>query len=199
MRNEVMRNVPHESWVGILRSHIRAWMHSGRLSRETVVDQIVDAYEELYTSQGLNEVRFEPRDSDCDPVSRMKVNAERVFRWLDDQTKDTNLLGANFVLPILLALPEDLRIDCTNALLSAAGLAVHSVTTEGEHLDPIDVLRRVLKEGGDVEQALAGLLDGYDEAELLEAQRQIAEAEHAIKEARTMVEIKLSRLRMTAN
>lgn len=40
----------------------------------------------------------------------MKVNADRVFRWLDDGTKDTNLVPANFVPSILAALPTDLKV-----------------------------------------------------------------------------------------
>lgn len=190
---EVMRNVPHESWIGIQRTYLRTWMRRDRLSRETVVDHIVEAYERLYTAQGLNEVRFESRDRD--PVTRMKVNAERVFRWLDDETKDNNLLGANFVLPILAAMPADLRISCANELLLPAHMGVRLLERDGQETDVVSLLKGVMKECGDVEKSLVSLMDGASEEVLLEMQREVAEAEQAIQRVRSTVEIKLSRLR----
>lgn len=193
MRNTVTRQQSHDTLISTVLRHVNAWRRDARLSRESVVQLIVEAHERVGEA---TEIHFDHGPSDA--FQRMKNNADRVFRWLDDQTKDGNFLPANFLPSILAAMPLEVRCACVNELLAQTDLAAHAVAVGGEHLDPIEALRRVLKEGGDVEQALAGLLDGYDEAELLEAQRQIAEAEQAIKEARTMVEIKLSRLRMTA-
>ncbi|MFZ3193725.1 MAG: toxin YdaT family protein [Moraxellaceae bacterium] len=195
MRNTVTRQQSHNTLISTVLGHVNAWRRDARLSRESVVQLIVEAHERV---GGHTEIHFDQGPSDA--FQRMKNAADRVFRWLDDQTKDTNFLPANFLPSILAAMPLEVRCACVNELLEQTGLAAHvPADADSAHLDPIDALRRVLKEGGDVEQALAGLLDGYDEAELLEAQRQIAEAEQAIKEARTMVEIKLSRLRMIAN
>lgn len=194
MRNTVTRQQSHDTLISTVLRHVNAWRRDARLSRESVVQLIVEAHERVGEA---TEIHFDAGPSDA--FQRMKNNADRVFRWLDDQTKDGNFLPANFIPSILVAMPLEVRCACVNELLVDTGLAAHAVASDCEHMDPIDVLRRVLKEGGDVEQALAGLLDGYDEAELLEAQRQIAEAEQAIKEARTMVEIKLSRMRLIAN
>lgn len=193
MRNTVTRQQSHDTLISTVLRHVNAWRREARLSRESVVQLIVEAHERVGEA---TEIHFDHGPADA--FQRMKNNADRVFRWLDDQTKDTNFLPANFLPSILAAMPLDVRCACVNELLAVTGLAAHVPALSDDDHDPIDVLRRVLKEGADVQQALAGLIDGYDEDELLAAQREIAEFEQAVQQARSMVEIKLSRLRAPA-
>lgn len=104
----VMRDRPQgRTWIAIIREHLDAWRRENHWSRETLVQQIVEAHERLRFDR-LTGLRFEP--STTDPYNRQKVNAERVYRWLDDLTKDKNLLGANLLPSILAGMPVERRL-----------------------------------------------------------------------------------------
>ncbi len=190
MSSHVMRNASHKTLISVLLHHVNEWRTLHKMSRETVVQLIVEAHERI---GARTEIHFDKGPSDT--FQRMKNAADRVFRWLDDQTKDGNFLPANFLPSILAAMPSEIRVACVNELLAVTGLAVHCPATAGAELDVVEMLRHVMKEGGEAQQALASLIDGHTIEELLVAQREIAEAEQAIQQARSHVEIALSRLR----
>lgn len=189
MRHEVMRNESHATLIGILLGHVNAWRKREGWSRETVVQCIVEAHERI-GGPGATDIRFDS----CmpDQFQRMKNNADRVFRWLDDQTKDTNLLPANFLPSILAAMPADQRQHCADDVLRVCGLATRSLQEAGHQaLDAVHMLQSCMKEGAEANQAMAALIDGASEQELQDAQREITEAIEALQIARTKVEIRL--------
>lgn len=184
-----MRHESHKTLIGILLAHVNDWRKREAWSRETVVQAIVEAHERS-NGPAITEIHFE--SGHTDHFQRMKNNADRVFRWLDDQTKDNNLLPANFMPSILAAMPQDIRCACANEMLLQAGMGVHCLEGESAEIDVVRMLQSVLKEGGEAQQAITSLLDGATREELLFAQREVSEAIEALQRARTQIEILLT-------
>lgn len=187
-----MRHESHKSLISILRDHLSAWRKAEGGSRETMVDHIVKAH---YCTGGeaASGIRFDPQTRDT--FERMKVNADRVFRWLDDETKDTNLLPANFLRSVLAAMPHDRRRHCVDDLLRPLGLAVRTLATEGSEEVCVALLSNVLREQAEAGAALAALLDGQvTKEELIQAHRETSEAIVALRGARATVERQLAAL-----
>lgn len=185
MKTQVMR---HESQtlISTVLGHVNAWRRAQGWSRETVVQAIVEAHEHI-EAPALTGIRFEPTSTD--QFTRMKANADRVFRWLDDQTKDNNLLPANFLPSILAAMPMDIRAACADDLLAGLGLGCRRLDGGRGGFDAVSMLRSVLKENSEAQQAIASLVDGATADELHSAQREITEAIEALQIARSQVEI----------
>lgn len=123
-----MRNESHKTLIGILREHVADWRRTSGLSLLSAVDAIVLAHD---TADGpaVTGICF---DAHTDAFQRVKNNSDRVMRWLDDETKDTNFLPANFVLSILAGLPDDARVHCLNDMLRRFGLCVRAIETGDE-------------------------------------------------------------------
>lgn len=120
MRNKSQK----ETLISSLLNYVNLWRKSRSWSRETVVQMIVEAHERI-EGPAVTDIRFE--GSHPDVFMRQKTNADRVFRWLDDSTKDTNLLPANFLPSILAAMPADIRIQCVNELFQCADITVRAI------------------------------------------------------------------------
>lgn len=116
-----MRNEPQTTLIGAVRSAVGEWRRREGWSRETVVQEIVAAHEYI-NGPAVTGIEFDRTNRDA--FQRAKVNAERVFRWLDDEGKDCTLLPANFLPSVLAALPLDLKLNCINQFMRPLGLAV---------------------------------------------------------------------------
>ena len=123
-----MRNESHKTLIGILREHVADWRRTSGLSLLSAVDAIVLAHD---TADGpaVTGIRF---DAHTDAFQRAKNNSDRVMRWLDDETKESNYLPSNFVLSILAGLPDDARVHCLNDLLRRFGLCVRAIESSDE-------------------------------------------------------------------
>lgn len=117
----VMQRATHPSPIAIISDHIEAWRRENRWSRETVADMIVQAHIRIGAEE-FTGIKFEPQTTDT--FERMRVNADRIFRWLDDRTKDKNLLVVNLLWSVLSALPEDRRVLLLNDLLHPVSVHV---------------------------------------------------------------------------
>jgi hypothetical protein len=174
----------HPSWISIVRDAVEAWRKQNGWSRETAAQMIVEAHER----NGLHQVSgivFDPHTRDA--YARMKVNADRIFRWLDEVTKDRNLLPANFILSILTALPADLRMHTINKMLWPVELGCRQIGAVCSSR-PLALLQAMLAEAADAESAVAALVDGIDPGELETAHQKLTEAITAFTRARDTVE-----------
>lgn len=166
--------------------HVNLWRKSRSWSRETVVQVIVETHEKI-NGPAVTDIRFE--GSHPDVFMRQKTNADRVFRWLDDSTKDNNLLPANFLPSILAAMPVDVRIQCVNEILQVAGLTVKAINQPiHETQDFALLLPSLLKESGEANVAVANLLDGATPEELAIARKELTESIEMQKSALEVVE-----------
>lgn len=105
--------------IAILRDYVEEWRKANGWSRESVAAEIVTAHAALGAPRTTGIV-FDPPTRDT--FERMRVNADRIFRWLDDVTKDRNHLPANFIPSILYALPLPMRMHAVDDVLRQLGL-----------------------------------------------------------------------------
>lgn len=155
-------------------NYVNLWRKSRSWSRETVVQAIVETHEKI-NGPAVTDIRFE--GSHPDAFMRQKSNADRVFRWLDDSTKDTNLLPANFLPSILAAMPADIRIRCVNEMFLPADLTVRAISRSPEEAKDFSrLLPSLLKESGEANVAVANLLDGATPEELAKARKELTES-----------------------
>lgn len=183
-----MRN-SSQTLLGVLRQAVNTWRKSNGWSRESVAQCIVDAYH-AGSGPEVTGLRFAPPTTDA--YQRAHANADRIFRWLDDETKDTNFLPIN-MLPFLLAvLPPDLRLLAANAMLETAGLSVRIITPQ-VNCDLVGALQQVAREGGEAITAMTQLLDGQTPDELQSARKELTESAAATEAALTMIEAHILR------
>src|SRR5688572_19269246 len=138
-----MRNDSHNTLIGTIRTAVVEWRKREGWSRESVVQEIVNKHEEI-GAPAVTDIAFDPVTRDA--FGRMKVNADRVFRWLDDESKDTNLLPVNFLPSILAALPTDLQLQVLGVLARPLGLEVNSAeTNESPAFNPLTHASSLIK------------------------------------------------------
>lgn len=184
MNPKVMRD-SSQTVITTIRSAINVWRRRQNWSRETVVLEIVAKHYEIGGMERTGIV-FNPETQDG--YERAKVNADRVYRWLDDETKDTNLLPANFLPSIISALPLDLRLTVVDELLADSGLHADVSQQEINDAPTVAHLRAILKECAEA-AASVGDLAGNEEDEglLAAADKELAEAAAAIERTRVAV------------
>lgn len=173
------------TWIATIRDSVEDWRKRNEWSRETTAQVIVEVHG-LRGAQRVSGIAFDPPTRDA--FERVKVNADRIFRWLDDVTKDRTLLPTNFIPSILAALPDDLRMHLVNDLLRSNGMACRITATDADDMPITILLRSMMVETAQADQAVAALLDGIDPGELETAQREIAEAIAVLVRAQDRVE-----------
>lgn len=173
-----MRNESHKTLIGILREHVADWRRAAGLSSASAVDMIVTAHAHI-DGPAVTGIRF---DAHTDEFQRMKNNSDRVLRWLDDETKDTNYLPSNFVLSILAGLPDDARVHCLNDMLRRFGLCVRAIESSDETGLALGDICDVASADADALAALATVMQSPTQANYEIALRKAARA--AEKKAR---------------
>lgn len=173
-----MRNESHKTLIGILREHVADWRRAAGLSNGSAIDMIVTAHAHI-DGPAVTGIRF---DSHTDEFQRMKNNSDRVLRWLDDETKENNLLPANFMLSILAGLPDDARVHCLNDMLRRFGLCVRAIETSDEAGLALGDICDLANADADALAALANVVQAPTQANYEIALRKAARA--AEKKAR---------------
>lgn len=164
--------------IATIREHVEDWRRDNGWSRETVVQLIVEAHERLGLDR-LTGIRFDPPTRDT--FERLRVNADKVYRWLDDHSKDKNLLSANFLWSILLAMPVDRRLALVESLLAPIDIAVavdDHIDDGGGDLPEIKAVIRhiqaVAASSADATTSLAAMADGVDPGEAEAAKKKLS-------------------------
>lgn len=115
-----MRNDSYKTVISRIADYIDDWRKATGMSQITVVDEIVKAHERI-DGPAATGIHFE---KSTDEWNRQKNNADRLWRWLDDKSKDRNLLPVNFLPSILVAMPEETRRAFLTEMLHPLGLKV---------------------------------------------------------------------------
>lgn len=188
--NKIMRDSSHQAdtWITIVGNAVNNWKRQNDWSRETVAEQIVQTHVKN-NSHLATGIGFDTEGSG-DQYRRQHTNANKIFRWLDEITKDNNLLPANFIKTILAALPMPLRLKTVNALLIDLDITANPIN-KSISLEPLDMLKHILQETSDVNNAYAQLLDGVGPGELELALENTISAIAALEEARASLQKKL--------
>lgn len=166
-------NTGSHSLIGILRNTVEVWRKRDGMSRQTVAMKIVEAHEAIGGPADTG-IEFDPPSKDT--YTRVASNSERIWRWLDDVTKETNHLPSNFAKSVLAALPEDLRMRALDDYLRPLGLACRQISTAATPVFTTGALSGLIKETSEATVAFTALLDGHNRAELLAAQRELTQA-----------------------
>lgn len=183
MSNKITCSESHTT-IGSLRTAVNAWRRREGWSRESVVQAITETHVRI-GADVVSGIRF---DGSADTFTRQHTNAERVYRWLDDESKDNNLLPANFLRSIIAALPMDLRLQAVDALLADTGLHADVSPTNGVEASIPKHIRTISKECSEAVASVAELMDDGSPAALAQADRELAEASAAIEAARDSVQ-----------
>lgn len=170
-----MREVS-QTLIGLVREQVGQWRREMGWSREAVSDEIVQAHVRIGADEATG-IQFDPPTRDL--VARMKVNADRIQRWLDDETKDSTLLPANLLPSVLAALPMERRLHLLNQILAPLGVEARSADDVGCDETVPEMIRDVAKEGGEAVAALAGISPASSQADLQVALKEVQEAREA--------------------
>ncbi|MGZ8220016.1 MAG: hypothetical protein ACXWT0_00060 [Methylobacter sp.] len=165
--------ITHETWIATTLRHVNDWRKSNELSRESIVSHIEEAHERINGPARMG-IRFEPKSADI--FERMRANATKVYRWLNDDSKDTNLLTLNFTESILAAMPTDVAMNWLNELLTPHGFVAKPIASAQQENVDIPQLQSLIKEFSEAQCSAAGLIDGAGLSELHKAQGELSEA-----------------------
>lgn len=183
-----MRANSHRTVITVIRDYLDQWRKAQGLTLQAAAQVMVDHY----FAQRLNVVWPVDFHTTGDAYMCVKANSERIWRWMDDQTKDTTLLPANLLPLVLGVLPLSSRVMCVNEVLASVGLsvAVRPGVLPAESLP--QVLALMAKESGEAVAGVAGLMDGHCAAELAAVRAELVEAVAANKAALAYVEAQLA-------
>lgn len=176
-----MRNPSHKTLISTVRTAVVEWRKREGWSRESVVQVIVEAHERIEgpTTTGIV---FDPATRDA--FDRTKVNADRVFRWLDDESKDNNLLPANFLPSVLAALPIDLRLQALGEILRPLGLVVSSADEQdAPAFDRLAHATAITKETAEAVTSVLSVGPNASPAQISAARKELADVRQVIFEA----------------
>jgi hypothetical protein len=158
-----MRDSSHKSRIGIIRDHIAAWRKAHGWSRETAAAEIVAAHERI----GGHLSGVIVFDKNGDAYATQKNHADRIWRWLDDESKENNLMPANFENSILAALPLERRVDLLNEILAQIDCAARARHHDADaQLNAHELVQTIMRANHRTESDAADLLDGVDPGEL---------------------------------
>lgn len=182
-----MQDTSHErTWVALILDELEDWRREIGASRETIAILIVEAHERI-GGHLVSRIAFEQKG---DPYQLAKNNADRIYRWLDEVTKDKNTLPANFVRVILAALPDARRMRLADELLATVGLAAVP-RDDDAHLDDdhdiqavvVEHFQVVVAHSASAQVAMSQMLDGISPGEPEKARKKVALAVAALKRA----------------
>lgn len=182
-----MQSASHErTWVALILDELEDWRREIGASRESIAILIVEAHERIGGHQ-VSRIKFE---KDGDAYQLAKNSADRIYRWLDEVTKDKNPLPANFVRVILAALPDARRMRLADALMATIGLSAAprddaDIHDDGHdaHAVVVEHFKVVVAHSADAQVAMATMLDGIDPGEPERAHKKMALAIAAMKRA----------------
>lgn len=156
---------------------INAWLELPKTSRSIITAQIVDSVGKLGLSESLAEQGIAFASSD-NPYNDMRVNAQKVFRWLGLYTEcETNPERLFFVeQAIVAALPESIRLNYLADIYGDSGVVFSPRLDAGDNeLDAIHMATYLMKEQGEAQLAVVKLQEEYSEQQLEEAIREVSE------------------------
>jgi hypothetical protein len=161
-----MRNELHVTLISRLAAYVDDWRKTEKMSQATVVDEIVQAHERI-DGPAATGIRFE---ANPDEFTRQHANMQRVYRWLDDKSKDRNLLPVNFLPSILAAMPEETRRAFLTEMLHPLGLKVSAIDAADEGEFSFDMVTETHMDALTAVQALSIAQKDPTEANLAKAE-----------------------------
>ncbi len=108
-----------QTLIGVVRRFVEAWRVQEGWTHQTLASELIRTHA-LMEGEQRTGICFDSSTQDI--FIRSKINGERIQRWLDDESKCVNLMPANFLPVVLMAMPTTIRLQCVNELLHPLGL-----------------------------------------------------------------------------
>lgn len=190
MRNDSHK--PRKTVIALVRDKLNEWRKGNQLTQLAAVDHIVNTHKGI-GAELATEILFEDSRPGRDEYTRQRVNAERVYRWLDEE-KEKNHLPVNFLPSILAALPEEDRVELANEILAPCGLVCRARDGRDESgFDAMAHLEVFLKEFPEAKQAIMRAATCGKIETKLETLREIDDVIVAANRARVELEADIGR------
>lgn len=184
-----MRHGSHKTPIAVIRDYVDLWRKQEGLSRQATAARIVETY--LSMDYG----RVWPIDFmvEGDAYQVLKANSDRIWRWLDDQMKEKNLLNCNAMPVVLMTLPLSIRLQCLTELLAPLGM-VPALLLKHEPVGSHAVLMmEATKDTGLGLSAFAALAEDMTREQLTKARAGLSEAISANAELLRFVDCALAK------
>ncbi|OHX20494.1 hypothetical protein BI344_08505 [Chromobacterium sphagni] len=183
-----MRHSSHKTPIAVIRDYVDLWRKQEGLSRQAAAARMV----ETYLVMGFERVWPIDFMVEGDAYQVLKANSDRIWRWLDDQMKEKNLLNCNAMPVVLMTLPLSIRLQCLTELLAPLGmvpaqLLMHEPT--GSHAALMMV---ATKETGLGLSAFAALAEDMTREQLTRARAGLSESISANAELLRFVDCALA-------
>ena len=111
----------------LIQSYVNKWLSCSQINRAILTDKVVTAFFNLKLDQILTDeaVKFKTTNGiDCD--NAMRVNAQKLFRWLgyyDEQPASIEKL-LHLEPAIVAAMPNDLKMGYLNEVYAGSGVYI---------------------------------------------------------------------------
>lgn len=179
-----MQRASQKTKLSILAHHVDQWRARAG-SRETVATEIVEAH----IAAGYNTRAKLHFDTQGDAFMLAKSRADRIFRWLDDKTKDGNFMPPNFEDSVLLAMPADIRMAYLNEWLSFLDISAQGIGEAGGIFDVSDHFMTLSKESAEAVVSVAQVMKDPSAANIARAEIELSEAESANRNIREALHV----------
>lgn len=156
---------------------INTWLELPKTSRSIITADIVESVERLGLTEPLAEQGIAFASSD-NPYNDMRVNAQKLFRWLGLYTEcETNPERLFFVeQAIVAALPESIRLDYLADIYGRCDVCFSPVLKAESHdIDAVHMATYLMKEQGEAQLAVVKLQEEYSEQQLEDAIKEVSE------------------------
>lgn len=175
----------HKTPISGLLDQLNAWGAEKQLTHEAIADEIVIAHE-TFGRELVSKIVFEPMR---DEGKRLYTNGVRIYRWLDDSSKEKNLLSVNFLPSILLAMPVERRNAWLCDYLRPLGLGIREL--EDGELSPITLqdVCDVANSDAAAMQALSAVLQNPSPAVIEHARAMLANSRNKKKRLMRALEV----------
>lgn len=187
-----MPRVSHKTMIGALRDALTELRQRNRWSRESMADEVIRAYRDGGWDVVVGLEFQDTRPGTRDLARAMDTNADRIWRWLDDQTKSTTLLPANLIPALIHVLPADLRLRVLTEVFGDAGVVFSLPTGPAVQCSHAELMAESAKESGEGLAAFALLAEQGDLDALRRAEVEIVEAVAAMQKSLDFVRTRLS-------
>jgi hypothetical protein len=157
--------------MALCRQALEVWKRREAKGRDGICHQLIMQFEEMGGPEQSGIVFSEHKDV----FERARVNAQKLLRWMDDETKDGGLMNPNFLPWFVAALPQDLGLWLAGELLAPASLTAGVADRGVAVLYPARDLAALGNEAADAISAVASLVDGIDAGEVPHARVQLLE------------------------
>ncbi len=167
----------HRSRLEILIKAINRWLELPKTSRSIITSDIVVAVAECGLTEILEKEGITFNLSD-DPYNDMRVNAQKIFRWLG-QYEGTHAFPDRlfYIEPaILKAMPEEIRLEYLNSVYGVTDVYIGAKQKKCNKINAEKMAKSINKEHSEAMDATLELGNSPSNEKIITAHRELMES-----------------------